>query len=265
MNTRRAVVALRHIARAPEVLRCIQAFDTWSTLVPAYIGFRPMPPRIDARTRSGVAFQLTEFYDVETLWQIYCRQVYAVDPQDRIIIDAGANIGLFTCFALGRAPRASVHAIEPFPDTFERLVSTVRANRLESRVTCHHLALSSSGGVSTMSASASASQMFHLERDGNSGAGVAVTTVTLSSLLDSIDAASIDLLKMDIEGSEYDVLLSTPADVLKRIRRVNLEFHKAPRPDANPTMLVRHLCGAGFRVNNQADTAADYGMVHFTR
>src|SRR5688572_11662770 len=231
MTTPRAVVALRHLSRAPELPRCMRTFDGWTTLVPAYLGVRPMPLPFEARTRSGVAFRLTEFYDLETLWQIYCREVYAVVPSDRVIVDAGANIGLFTCFAADRAPQARVHAIEPFPATYDRLVETVRANGFDARVTCHRLALSASAGVRTMSAAAEASQMFHLA---SGDAGVAVTTTTLTAFLDSIDAAAVDLLKMDIEGSEYDVLLSTPPAMLARIRRVDLEFHKAPSPDRTP-------------------------------
>jgi FkbM family methyltransferase len=263
MSTPRAVIALRHLTRAPEVLRCVRTFADWPTLVPAYLGVRPLPLPFEAHTRSGTAFTLTEFYDLETLWQIYCRLVYAVAPTDRVIVDAGANIGLFTCFAASRAPQVKVHAIEPFPATFDRLVASVRSNGLESRVTCHRTALSSTAGVSTMSAAAEASQMFHLERGG--GAGVAVPTTTLSALLEGIDAAAVDLLKMDIEGSEYDVLLATPVDVLARIRRVDLEFHKAPSPERTPGALVRHLSASGFRLREPADADAEYGMLHFVR
>lgn len=264
MSTPRAVVALRHLSRAPEVLRCVRTFDAWPALVPAYLGLRAMPLPFEARTRSGVGFRLAEFYDLETLWQIYCREVYVVASSDRVIVDAGANIGLFTCFAAGRAPQARVHAIEPFPATHDRLVDTVRANRFDARVTCHRVALSASGGVRTMSAAAEASQMFHLA-GGDAAGGVAVTTTTLTAFLDSIDAAAVDLLKMDIEGSEYDVLLSTPPAVLARIRRVDLEFHKAPSPDRTSRTLVQHLSAAGFRLRDQPAPGADYGMLHFIR
>ena len=246
------------------MLRCVRTFEAWPTLVPAYLGLRAMPLPFEARTRSGVAWRLAEFYDLETLWQIYCREVYAVAPSDRVIVDAGANIGLFTCFAAMRAPQASVHAIEPFPATYERLVETVRANGFDARVTCHRVALSSSDGVSAMSAAAEASQMFHLA-SGTAGSGVSVTTTTLAALLGSIDVPAIDLLKMDIEGSEYDVLLTTPPDVLKRIRRVDLEFHKAPSPERTPQTLVRHLASAGFRLREPAAPGAEYGMLHFIR
>src|SRR5919106_4375067 len=124
MGVPRAVVALRHLNRAPEVLRCMRGFSAWPTVASAYLGLTSLPLPFEARTRSGMRFRLLEFYDLETLWQIYCRQVYAVAPSDRVIVDAGANIGLFTCFAAARAPQARVHAIEPFPATYDRLVET---------------------------------------------------------------------------------------------------------------------------------------------
>jgi FkbM family methyltransferase len=269
MDTRRALTALRHIRRAPEVLRCMQRLEHWRTIAPAYVGIRPIPFPFTTRTRSGVVFELEEFYDVETLWQIYCRGVYLVEPQDRIIIDAGANIGLFACYATTCAPHAVVHAVEPFPQTFERLVRTVRENGLEDRVACHNVALSSVAGLSTMSAAAPASQMFHLvhsPREAAAAIGVSVRTTTLSALLDTIDAPRIDLLKMDIEGSEYDVLLGTRIDVLRRIRRVSVEFHKPGSVDGGDKQaLARHLCSAGFRLRQDADATGEYGIFHFSQ
>ena len=41
---------------------------------------------------------------------------------------------------------------------------------------------------------------------------------------------------MDIEGSEYEVLLSTPPAAFARIRRVNLEYHKPPSSGLDPQM-----------------------------
>ena len=67
----------------------------------------------------------------------------SVRPSDRVVIDAGANIGLFACYATRRSPAARVVCIEPFPATYERLRETIRANRLDDRVTCLNQALDS--------------------------------------------------------------------------------------------------------------------------
>ena len=129
--------AVRHVSRGREVIQCVREVEGWRKLILAYVGLSSLPMPHTAHTRSGSSFCLEEFYDAETLWQIYCRGIYEVRPDDRVIVDAGANIGLFVCYAAARAPRAFIHAFEPFPATHERLVRTVRENGLEGRVTCH--------------------------------------------------------------------------------------------------------------------------------
>jgi FkbM family methyltransferase len=195
------------------------------------------------------------------LWQIYCRHVYDVRPGDRTIVDAGANIGLFTCYAATVAPDAMLHAIEPLPSTHARLVGSVQQNGFARRVRCYEYALSSCAGEQVMSTSVIASQMAYLGGPSGAPGTVRVTAITLTELLNMIGAPEIDLLKMDIEGSEYDVLLSTTSEVLRRCRRIVVEFHKPSRPAVhNKHALARHLAGAGFRVSESSDAAGDYGI-----
>src|SRR4051794_2313613 len=205
----RLMLALRHVRRTPEVFRCMREIENWQQVVSAYVGIaRPTLP-FDVRFRDGMRVHIEEFYDLETLWQIFFHGVYDVRPSDRIIIDAGANIGLFASYAARRSPSARIFCIEPFPATFERLRQTMRATGFEKRAECFNIALSATDGVAAMSASGGASQMFRLET--GSGAGsVAVRTVSLQRFLADIQADTVDLLKVDIEGSEFDVLLTTP-------------------------------------------------------
>lgn len=266
MQPQRLLSCLRHVGRTPEVLRCASQFEDWDVITSAYLGLRRMPLPCTVRTRSGNRFRLTELYDIETLWQVYCRQVYNVAPADRVVVDAGANIGLFTCFAAARAPHAVIHAVEPCPETFARLQETVRTNALESRVGSHQVALSSAPGTAAMSTAAKASQMFHLARTKDHNAsGPVIQTVTLRALLDATACGTVDLLKMDIEGSEYDVLLSTPPDVLRRIRRIDVEYHQPETGAADKKALAAHVCRAGFRLREDPRRAGEYGLFHFIR
>ncbi len=250
--------------RAPEVLRCIRDCPDWPSVVPAYLGLQglELPARIN--TRAGTAFLFEEFYDLETMWQIYCRGVYDVRPSDRLIVDAGANIGLFACYAATVAPRSIVHAVEPMPATHERLTRTVRENGLQARIHCHKCALSSCSGEGTM-ALAAASQMAHVTAAPGETT-VPVRTMTLAELVAKIGAPVIDLLKMDIEGSEYDVLLSAAAGTLQTFRRITVEFHTPPKQIASDKWdLARHVTDAGFHLREDPNGSGDYGMFHFIR
>jgi len=53
-------------------------------------------------------------------------------------VDVGSNWGAFTILASG-VRRARSVAVEPLPDTFERLEENVDLNRLDKLVTCLNL------------------------------------------------------------------------------------------------------------------------------
>jgi FkbM family methyltransferase len=268
-NVSRLLRAFQHVSRTPEVLRSIRVIENWWPIASAYVGASKLPFPFTANCRDGATYELQEFYDLETLWQIYVREVYGVSGDLRVVLDAGANIGLFACYTAKRHPQCVVHAVEPFPGTVRRLRETVRRNALGERVRVHPVALSGKSGSARMSAAVEASQMVHLLPDAEGGAQevTVVTTLTLSELISSIEAERIDLLKMDIEGSEYEVLSATPPASLSRVQAIALEYHK---PGAAAPMDKRQLTQyltreAGFLLREDPDDPAEYGMLHFTR
>jgi FkbM family methyltransferase len=54
---------------------------------------------------------------------------------------------------------------------------------------------------------------------------VTVNAISLSTLMRDWNLDHIDLLKLDIEGAEFDLIESTPEDVLRRIGQLTVEFH----------------------------------------
>ena len=266
-NYSRLGLAVRHVRRGPEILRCMGEIANWWDVTSAYVGISEPELPLNVQFRSGTRCRLQEFYDIQTLWQIFFHRVYDVRPSDRVIIDAGANIGLFACYAAWRSPSAEILCLEPFPATFERLLATVSSNRLEKRIKCLNYALDDRERVAVMSATddVEASQMRRLAADAAPSAGVSVRTMTLERLVDATNAEIIDLLKMDIEGSEFDVLLTTGPRVFRRIRRINVEYHQPP-PGVRGSKeeIIAHLRSAGARLVLD-DSAGLYGMLYFER
>jgi FkbM family methyltransferase len=214
-----------------------------------------------------MSLELDEFYDLETLWQVWFRRVYQVRPSDRVVVDVGANIGLFSAYAAAVAPGSRVWAIEPFPATFRRLQRCVEQNGLAERVECACLALAGQAGDRAMVSSAAGSELNRLLPADSAGEGaVPVPALTLTEFLDRNHLDSVDLLKMDIEGSEYEVLGATKREVLRRIRRLNIEYHEPPRRDCGTKQSLMELVSdAGFRLVH--DTGRDdlYGIAYFDR
>jgi FkbM family methyltransferase len=265
MNVQRIRTALKHVSRLPEIATCIRSVQGGWQLAATYSGLhQPHFPCL-VRFRNGLTYRLEEYYDLETLWQIHFHHVYPLRPSDEVIVDAGANIGLFTCWAAARNPHARIVAVEPSERNFNRLREHVRLNRLDSRVTALPVALSATTGTVWLAECSSASQMRHVAPSESAGAE-ATPAVSLAELLERLPYDRIDFLKVDIEGSEYGALMSGPADQFQRIRRISVEYHLPPPGSGySKDALIRHLSFCGFHAIVDRHPHAQYGMLDAAR
>lgn len=239
----KAVTQLNHL---PEVFRCRTTTKQWRRLTAAYIGLpSSLPFSIDLPSGS---FEFREISDVPTFWQIFYRDVYAVQPDYRVIIDAGANIGAFSLYALLRAPQCRVVAVEPAPDSCDRMRTTLVRHGVAQHCTIHQAALGEEAGTTRIQMSPG-SQF----RQTGSVEGVKVPVITLASLI--VPFESVDLLKMDTEGAEYKALPATNPEVLRRVRHIELEYH----PCGRPKELFEWLQSCGFSVDAANDHGGGYG------
>lgn len=90
-----------------------------------------------------------------------------------------------------------------------------------------------------------------------SGHRVAMTP--LSELIPA--GATVDLLKIDIEGAEYEVLKSASAETLQRVHRIVLEFH----PNAPQDEAIGPLTSNGFRMRRYQDDGEGNGLGWFDK
>ena len=76
-----------------------------------------------------------------------------------------------------------------------------------------------------------------------------VRTLTPIGLLDHLGLDSADILKLDIEGAEYELLQSIRADELAPFRQIFIEFHHHAvhrYSQVDTRRLVERLCGFGY-------------------
>lgn len=263
MNARAKQIA-RHLNRVPEILRCALHTRSWLPLTARYVGLHPGGYPFTATFSTG-SFEFQNLADLATWWQIFYRKIYPVEATDRVIIDAGANIGAFTLYALEKAPQATVIAIEPFPSTFVRLRAAIEHSPFYDRVELINAALSASRAAVAMQDGPMPSQFRRVLGDSSSGNGASVAACTLPEVLTRVPG-EIDFLKMDIEGSEYIALLNSPPETIRAVRRVAMELHPLDAADAHLRLdLFRHLESAGFKALEIQDHGDGYGMAYFLR
>jgi FkbM family methyltransferase len=205
-----------------------------------------IPVRVQLREGRSLHCQLGE---LEGLVSAYLRRSYdypAIDwPNVQTIIDAGANAGAVTLWFLTRARQASIVSVEPDPDVAGRLLRNIERNGAQDRVSTVAAALGPSEGTARFVAGQFTTQGRIGELD---EPGFLVPVVTLQSIVDSKQWIGVDLLKLDCEGSEYDILFNADPSLLARITYIVGEYHPHSRyiwPD-----LRKHLQKAGYEVRD---------------
>jgi hypothetical protein len=137
MSTSNVNRTLRRWLRAPgqfgrlwRALRKIRReFADWPRLVRWYAGLGGMTAGSSLRMRDGAVRQVTvwEGGDVSNVWAIFGADEYLVRDTDEVIVDVGANVGLFALYAAQTAPRARIYCFEPLPQNFYRLQQQVES------------------------------------------------------------------------------------------------------------------------------------------
>jgi len=160
---------------------------------------------------------------VVELWleRVYTANFYRPGDGD-VIVDAGANVGLFAIQIARQNPRCRVVALEPFAENFKYLEANV-ARACPRNVTCLEMALGAEFSKGEMQAVGSRSLDHVLRMDSTTANGIPV--IPLASLFDLVHAQEIDFLKVDIEGSEHDVFAAAAPEIFRRFKRIAMEYH----------------------------------------
>lgn len=162
------------------------------------------------------------------------------------VVEVGAHKGYFTVMAAAVATRVLV--FEPDGDNFGFLQQNVALNGFDN-VTAVQEAVSDRAGtrVFTVSSETDARHTFFPTEFSGQGRTVEVQCTTLADVVRDYSVGAIDVLKLDCEGSEYDVLLGCDDDTMKRIQHVVLEVHESPVVGHTADELVDFLSSHGLR------------------
>ena len=177
----------------------------------------------------------------------------------RVVFDVGASFGIYSLAALASQPDAIVHAFEPTPEIADRLRETARLNCLDNLIV-HQFAVSNRSGQAAL-------RRFRGERGTNAGMNYIcvetgdpseerVPTTCLDEFCQQSGIATIDLLKIDVQGHEHSVLQGARKLIDHgRLGIVYMELNWAPGfPTFCPaTESINLLAQAGYWFSRPSD------------
>ncbi|MBB1285673.1 FkbM family methyltransferase [Flavisolibacter sp. BT320] len=179
---------------------------------------------------------------LHTYREIFEREIYrfTTDRSSPVIVDCGANIGLSVLYYKQLFPAAHILAFEPDENNFQLLSKNIAANKLVN-VTLRKEAIWNKSGK--ISFSANESEASHISND--ESAGNLVDSVRLKDVLETKE--KIDLLKIDIEGAEWEVMQDC-AQSLQSVKNLFLEYHGKADDTHKLVDLLQIVKDAGFSV-----------------
>ena len=124
-----------------------------------------------------------------------------------VVVDIGAYTGLFTVAAARANPTVEAHAFEIVPENFRAMLENCVRNDILDRVTLHHEGIGAPGRrirVPTGSGGSALPDFHSAEMPAHDGVRVRLTS--LDALAERLPAGARVAMKIDVEGTETDVL-----------------------------------------------------------
>ena len=166
--------------------------------------------------------------------------------KDDLFFDIGANVGVYTVLA-SKVKSAKTVSVEPLPLTYDKLIDNIKINRIEGNVISENIGLSFEKSELHFTNSKDTMNRVALESDTD----VQIVNVeTLDNLSGKYGLPRI--LKIDVEGFEYNVLLGGENTLDNEnleviIVELNGSGEKFGFSDDN---IHAHLLEKGFRAHN---------------
>lgn len=188
-------------------------------------------------------------------------RIKKINPNVKTIVDIGGHIGSFSRRAKNMFPAAMLYSFEPFEENYEMLQRNTKdlggvciencaigGSRYASEFKiCANHGTNNSGGTQIV--------WSDNKEDGS------IPQISLSEVFDKYNLDTIDILKLDCEGSEYDIIPEAyKSGLLDKVRYMALEYHVSPEKGRHFHEIFKYL--DKFKYINFTKTNGSSGIMH---
>ena len=183
----------------------------------------------DSKARFGNTLNVIEEVFVDGIYK-------SLDVKDKVVVDIGGNVG-DTAIYFAMHGASKVYTYEAVPKIFRVLLKNVKVNGFENKVTAYNKACGSGKSIIIAKSEDRAGELFSTSN------GIRINMISLDKITEKACIKSAGVLKMDCEGSEYDIILKASSKTLRAYSDIMLEYHRGYKN------LIKRLRGEGFKVS----------------
>ena len=201
------------------------------------------PAPLFFRNNSKPTWLRPDSSDLLTMREVFLDRDYDFPVRDNVkyIVDAGANIGLASIFFANKYPDAKIIAIEPEKENF--LLLKRNAQPYSQIIPVNAALWRSSGSIKLVDPGRGEHGFTTAEGStADDDCDEQVASLSMDDLMKTYGIAHIDLLKVDIEGSEKEVFEAADGWI-DRVSVIVIELHERFKPGCNESFAraTRHM------------------------
>jgi FkbM family methyltransferase len=195
--------------------------------------------------------------DLDIAYEVFVLEMYhpprpILSEEVHRIVDVGANVGYTVGYWACHYPTAYIEAFEPHPEHLHLLRRTVSINNLGARVTICPFAADVETDTGYLVNAGASSSVVRQE-------GEQTIRIQKIDFFQAVGTQSIDLLKLDCEGSEYSILMDARFEKLK-IGVLFVEWHATPEHPHADREIAARLRDLGRLLEFGRDAESPYGI-----
>jgi len=263
---------IKYIKYLPKIILQIK---NWPNFILHYVGFKK--GGAEYIFRNGIRIKTKDAISSATIAVIFIKKDYGYIPDNSIVIDIGANIGVYSIFA-SQSKNTIIYAYEPMADNFNLLKENIKLNKLEKRILPFNLGIAGNKekrklylGESPFHSFLSAKEspfnaLYDNSEEIKSQEYSEINCISLKDIFEENKIERCDLLKIDCEGAEYEILYNLPEEYFRKIKEIRLEYHNHLNNKENTgESLKRFLENKGFKVSKFKKSSEFQGDLWFER
>lgn len=202
-------------------------------------------------------FNKIEFQNLKK--EIFQEEIYSTDLKSNEgevlnIIDVGAYIGLSILYFKSRYPNAHITAFEPNPNIFPLLEENIEYNNIKN-VQLHNIAIGGKSEKRKLYIETSGYAAFStasFRKDAWNGKQESRPIVVQTEPLSKYINKKVDLLKIDVEGAEYEIIKELDiSGSFSKAENLLVEYH--PSKNSKLKNLEKILRKNGYDISYRQD------------
>jgi len=216
--------------------------------------------------------------ELHTLREIYLAGDYDFTPaESTVLLDIGANVGFTSIFLADINPDLLIVACEPLPENYLKALNNLAANpQLSGKISLHNYGVFSEDGQKTIVSEIGnrVRSSIVIDQMNDTRGAIEYTSVKVRRASDlvlqirALNPTRQIVIKMDCEGSEYEILRNLETDgAINFVSGVLMEWHKLIGTDDNSEFIRAFFKRSGFNIcmHGRTQSKSDIGMAYAFR